>query len=81
MAATSAAASGRVDIARRVLPSAIRPRSMPRRRSWPAIITPQPNGVSSEKASGRRKSSVRAESVTWGIIALTSGGSRSAIAH
>ena len=52
MAATSAAASGRVDIARRVLPSASRPRSMPRRRSCPAIITPQPNGVSSENASG-----------------------------
>ena len=81
MAAVSAWPSGSVPSARRVRLACPACCSNAQRRSWPAIMTPQPNGVSSEKPSGRRNSSVSADSVTCGIITLTSGGRSSATAH
>ena len=81
MAATSAWPSGSVSSARRVRRACASARSIAPRRSWPATSTPQLNGVSRVRPSLRRNSRVSADSVTCGIIALTSGGNWSATAH
>ncbi len=81
MAATSAWLSGSVFSARRTRLARVSWRNIAPRRSWVAVMTPHANGVSSESPSWRRNSSVSADSVTCGIIALTSGGRRSATAH
>ena len=81
MAATSARFSGSVVSARRSLRPWSTRRTSGKGRSWSATMVPHPNGVSRENPSSRRNSRVSAEVVIWGIIALTSGGSRSATAH
>jgi hypothetical protein len=75
MAAVSASFSGSVYQARRSFRMRGAWRSSAPRRSWPATWRPQPKVASRENDSLRRNSSVKADSETEGINALTCGGS------